>query len=66
MILAFDVDSDDPKFSRRFYRAALEREALIRPIGTTVYVMPPYILDDDEIDHLGAALTGALSVSLHA
>ena len=41
MILAFDVATDDAKFSRRFYRAALDREALIRPLGTTVYVMPP-------------------------
>ena len=36
MIAAFDVETDDPYFSRRFYRAALEREALIRPIGNTV------------------------------
>ncbi|WP_424227651.1 adenosylmethionine--8-amino-7-oxononanoate transaminase, partial [Azovibrio sp.] len=28
MILAFDVDSSDPAFSRRFYRAALAQEAL--------------------------------------
>ncbi len=24
----------------------------MRPIGRTVYLMPPYILDDDEIDGL--------------
>ncbi len=64
MILAFDVDSDDPHFSRRFYRAALEREALIRPIGTTVYLMPPYIVSDEEIDHLGRAVSGALAEAL--
>ena len=60
MIIAFDVASDDPHFSRRFYRAALAREALIRPIGNTVYLMPPYIVSDAEIAHLGRAVAGAL------
>ena len=64
MIQAFDVASDDPHFSRRFYRAALAREALLRPIGTTVYVMPPYIVSDAEIEHLARALEGALDEAL--
>ena len=64
MILAFDVATDDAKFSRRFYRAALDREALIRPLGSTVYVMPPYIVSDDEITHLGQAIAGALDAAL--
>jgi adenosylmethionine-8-amino-7-oxononanoate aminotransferase len=64
MILAFDVDSADPQFNRRFYRAALEREALVRPIGNTVYLMPPYIIDDSEIAHLGTAVGGALEEAL--
>lgn len=66
MIAAFDVATDDPYFSGRFYRAALDNEALIRPIGNTVYLMPPYILSDDEIAHLGLAITRALDISLAA
>jgi adenosylmethionine---8-amino-7-oxononanoate aminotransferase len=64
MIAAFDVATDDPHFSRRFYRAALEHEALIRPIGNTVYLMPPYIVSNDEIEHLGRSIEIALSESL--
>ena len=64
MILAFDVDTTDPDFSRRFYRAALDREALIRPIGNTVYVMPPYIISNEEIAFLGQASAGALAEAL--
>ena len=66
MIAAFDVVSDDPHFSRRFYRAALEREALIRPMGNTIYLMPPYIVSDEEIAHLGNAVAGALDATLAA
>ena len=64
MIAAFDVVTDDPYFSRRFYRAALDREALIRPIGNTVYLMPPYIVSDEEIDLLGKATMSAIYESL--
>jgi len=36
----------------RIYRHALERGALIRPLGTTVYFMPPYVITPDEIELL--------------
>lgn len=49
MIWAFDVDTDDPLFSRRFFAEALKRELLLRPIGTAVYFMPPYVIDDVEM-----------------
>ena len=64
MIAAFDVVTDDPHFSRRFYRAALARSALLRPIGNTVYLMPPYIVSDDEIAHLGSTIQHALGEAL--
>ncbi len=54
MIWAFDAQVDDPAFARKFFTAALQHELLLRPIGRTVYLMPPYILDDAEIDGLAA------------
>ena len=50
MITAFDVDTDDPGFSRRYHLAALEHGVLLRPIGNTVYFMPPYVLTDADCD----------------
>ena len=46
MIWAFEVESAEALFARRFAAAALERELLLRPIGNTVYFMPPYVIDD--------------------
>ncbi|MGL5631211.1 MAG: adenosylmethionine--8-amino-7-oxononanoate transaminase [Azovibrio sp.] len=66
MIMAFDVDSQDPAFSRKFYRAALSREVLVRPLGNTVYLMPPYIISDEEISFLGKAVLEALEHSLES
>ncbi len=64
MIAAFDVDTTDAYFSRRFYRAALDAGVLLRPIGNTVYLMPPYIVSDDEIALLGHAAAKALDTAL--
>lgn len=53
MIFAFDVvPHQDDSFARRFFTHALAHELLLRPIGHTVYLMPPYILTDDDITHL--------------
>ena len=52
MIWAFEVDSKNPLFARTFYQQALAEEILLRPIGTTLYFMPPYIINDEEIHHL--------------
>jgi adenosylmethionine-8-amino-7-oxononanoate aminotransferase len=56
MIWAFDAVVDEPDaaatFSRRFFSAALEQELLLRPIGRTVYLMPPYVLEDADIELL--------------
>jgi adenosylmethionine-8-amino-7-oxononanoate aminotransferase len=54
MIWAFDAIDATPDFSRRFFATAVEHELLMRPIGSTVYMMPPYILSDEEIDALAA------------
>ncbi len=66
MIWAFDVESDDPAFPRRFYQAALARELLLRPIGNTVYFMPPYTITDAEIDFLVAGTCAALDAALES
>ncbi len=47
MIWAFDIAAAGADFARRCFAAGLERELLLRPIGNTVYLMPPYVLDDE-------------------
>ena len=48
MIIAFEAQSERPDFARWFAAQALERELVLRPIGNTVYFMPPYVISDDE------------------
>ncbi|WDR90082.2 adenosylmethionine--8-amino-7-oxononanoate transaminase [Burkholderia ambifaria] len=66
-LFAFDValDGDAARgFSRRFFERALERELLLRPIGTTVYLMPPYVMTDDDIAWLAQRTRDTLDATL--
>lgn len=65
MIFAFDAEPENPDgFARRFFMQALEQELLLRPIGNTVYMMPPYILSDEEITLLATRTLRVLEQTL--
>jgi len=64
MIWAFDIESDRPGFSGAYHRAALDQGLLLRPIGQTLYFMPPYVLDDDALAHLAGGALRALDAAL--
>jgi adenosylmethionine-8-amino-7-oxononanoate aminotransferase len=61
MIWAFDVADATPGFSTRFHQAALAQGVFMRPIGGTVYVMPPYVTSADEMRGLADAMLVCLS-----
>ena len=61
MILAFDVADAPPRFAEAFHLAARAHELLIRPIGHTVYLMPPYLIDDAAAAFLADAVSKTLN-----
>ncbi len=64
MIWAFEAETGDPDFARKFHQAALNRGVLLRPIGNTVYFMPPYVINESEINFLTAGTLDALNKCL--
>lgn len=69
MIWAFDADVPQAAeavraFSRRFYTEARAQGVLLRPIGNTVYLMPPYVLDDATIDWLASRTMAAFDATM--
>ncbi len=50
MIAAFDMEKHSSAFSSQCYAEALKQGLLLRPIGNTVYFMPPYTISESEID----------------
>ncbi len=67
MIWAWDVDNGDiplPQFARRYARHAMAHGVLLRPIGNTIYAMPPYAMDADTAAHLARGALAALEATL--
>jgi len=72
MILAIEVVKDratrepfawQERRGLRIYRHALERGALIRPLGTTVYFMPPYVIEPEQIELLARVATEGIALA---
>ena len=61
MIWAWDVADAPADFSHRVFRVALRHALLLRPIGSTVYLMPPYLLGEGEIDTLAGSVNGVMN-----
>ena len=64
MIFAWDVASSLPDFARRYARHALAQGVLLRPIGYTLYAMPPYVISAEEGEHLARGALAALHATL--
>lgn len=60
MIGAFDVQTDNVNFSRACYAEALKHDLLLRPIGNTLYFMPPYTISEAEMDWMVDATRSTL------
>ena len=69
MILAFELTRDgsrqapfDPslRVGLRAYRAALARGVVLRPLGDTLYWMPPYCIDEAQLQLLAQATREAI------
>jgi adenosylmethionine-8-amino-7-oxononanoate aminotransferase len=48
MIWAFEVETERPDFARWCFAMGLEQELLLRPIGRTIYFMPPYVIGEED------------------
>ncbi|KAF1696615.1 adenosylmethionine--8-amino-7-oxononanoate transaminase [Pseudoxanthomonas koreensis] len=69
MVVAFELarggNRDTPfdpglRVGLRAYRAALERGVLLRPLGDVLYWMPPYCVDEAQLQLLAAATAAAI------
>jgi adenosylmethionine---8-amino-7-oxononanoate aminotransferase len=62
-ITALDLDVPDGGYLAgiwpKLYSLFLERGVLLRPLGNTIYVMPPYCITSEELDLVYAAIDAA-------
>jgi adenosylmethionine---8-amino-7-oxononanoate aminotransferase len=70
MIWAWDIDEGfdgarpQPRFASRYAQHAMAQGVVLRPIGNTVYAMPPYALDEETAGHLARGALAALEATL--
>ena len=52
MILAFDVKKEliDDMFAKKLFYLCYENNVFVRPINNTIYFMPPYIINENQIN----------------
>ncbi|HEY3406398.1 MAG TPA: adenosylmethionine--8-amino-7-oxononanoate transaminase [Ohtaekwangia sp.] len=66
-ILALELKSSDEtgyenNLRTKIYPFFLERGILLRPLGNIIYVLPPYIITDQQLDEVYSAITEFLSI----
>ncbi len=65
MVWAYDIADAPPGFSGAYHLAAREQGLLLRPIGETLYFMPPYVLDDAALARLAIGAAKSLDIALN-
>jgi len=67
-VLALDIVMDDEKgtdylseIQPRLYSLALEKNVLLRPLGNTMYVLPPYCVSDDDLQEIYSTIKSVAS-----
>lgn len=64
MIWAFDVPHQSADFQQRVYQEALNRGLILRPVGSTIYIMPPYVINEQEMTWLTEQIIEVLKVCI--
>ncbi|OYU84057.1 MAG: adenosylmethionine--8-amino-7-oxononanoate transaminase [Flavobacterium sp. BFFFF2] len=65
VILAFDMVRPDKEayygnFRNQLYAFFIENGLLLRPIGNTIYILPPFIINDEELNKVYSLLEEAI------
>ena len=50
----------------KVYQHALQRGALLRPLGSVVYFLPPYTITEEQIDFLAEVATEGIDIATRA
>jgi adenosylmethionine-8-amino-7-oxononanoate aminotransferase len=72
MIVAVELCKDRPgrtpyprgeRRELRVYQHTLEKGVLLRPLGNVIYMMPPYVITPDEINHAAGVASEGIDLA---
>ena len=60
-IVAMEIETDETSsyfhsLSTKLYIFFLDKGIILRPLGNTLYIMPPYCISDEELDLVYSAI----------
>ncbi|AVR44514.1 adenosylmethionine--8-amino-7-oxononanoate transaminase [Christiangramia fulva] len=64
VILAFEIDVKTDRYGGlrdRLYGFFMERGVYLRPLGNTIYIVPPYIISEEQLQKMYSVIEGCLS-----
>lgn len=65
VILAIDLDLEMSRYGNlrdKLYQFFMKRGVAIRPLGNTIYVLPPYVITNEQLTKVYDSIKGALEV----
>lgn len=68
VILAFEIKTDSNKdyyggFRQKLYDFFIQNQLILRPVGNTVYVLPPYVVTDEQLERIYEVLLRATDLN---
>jgi len=68
VILAFEIKTNSNKdyyggFRQKLYDFFIQNQLILRPVGNTVYVLPPYVITDEQLERVYEVLLGATDLN---
>lgn len=66
-ILAFEIKTDETtsyygSFRNKWYAFFIENGIILRPVGNTVYIMPPYVISDSQLEIIYQTIEKGLQI----
>ncbi|MFV8225563.1 adenosylmethionine--8-amino-7-oxononanoate transaminase [Christiangramia aquimixticola] len=64
VILAFELDVQIERYGGlrdQLFRYFMENGVFLRPLGNTIYILPPYVISEEELQKVHKVLEGSLS-----
>ena len=65
VIFAFELNTKMERYGslrNQLYTHFMDRGVALRPLGNTIYVLPPYVITDEQLDQIYNAIEEALEV----
>ena len=68
VILAFEIKTNSDKdyyggFRQKLYDFFIQNQLILRPVGNTIYVLPPYVITDEQLERVYEVLLRATDLN---